>query len=83
MVKKVVFLDMDGVIVDLGTNINNWFNKHPATPTFFSFRYRFFYKLGKWYFRISEYIFLISDSERIIFILLIISLAILSSAGLL
>lgn len=29
MIKKVVFIDMDGVIVDLGTNINNWFNKHP------------------------------------------------------
>jgi hypothetical protein len=43
MLKKVVFLDMDGVIVDLGTNINNWFNKHPATPTFFSFRYIVFF----------------------------------------
>ena len=47
MVKKVVFLDMDGVIVDLGTNINNWFNKHPATPTFFSFRYIVFLQVRK------------------------------------
>lgn len=29
MIKKVVFIDMDGVIVDLETNINNWFNKNP------------------------------------------------------
>ena len=29
MHKKIVYIDMDGVIVDLGTNINNWFNKHP------------------------------------------------------
>ena len=27
MIKKVVFIDITGVIVDLGTNINNWFNK--------------------------------------------------------
>ena len=26
---KTIFIDMDGVIVDLSQNINIWFNNHP------------------------------------------------------
>ena len=29
MNKKIVYIDMDGVLVDLTTNINNWFKEHP------------------------------------------------------
>lgn len=27
--KKIVYIDMDGVIVDFGAAIKDWFNKHP------------------------------------------------------
>lgn len=27
--RKIIFIDMDGVIVDLGKNIENWFELHP------------------------------------------------------
>jgi len=27
--KKILYIDMDGVLVDLGTNIQTWFHNHP------------------------------------------------------
>ena len=29
MNKKIVYIDMDGVLVDLGSEMNKWFENHP------------------------------------------------------
>jgi 5'-nucleotidase len=29
MNKKIIYIDMDGVLVDLGFHMDNWFAKHP------------------------------------------------------
>jgi 5'(3')-deoxyribonucleotidase len=29
MNKKIIYIDMDGVLVDLGSEMENWFNNHP------------------------------------------------------
>ena len=29
MNKKIVYIDMDGVIVDFGKPVTDWFDKHP------------------------------------------------------
>ena len=29
MNKKIVYIDMDGVIVDFGKAVTDWFDKHP------------------------------------------------------